>query len=47
VVKKDKGKATKREDKREESPAKKKKPTEYEESPAKKKRDESLVSINI
>jgi hypothetical protein len=48
VKKKDKGKATKREDKREGSDAKKKKPTEREESlvDKKKKRNESPVSMN-
>jgi hypothetical protein len=49
VKKKDKGKATKREDKREGFDTKKKKPTKCEESLVnkKKKRDESLVSINV
>ena len=47
VIKKDKGKAIKREDKYKESLAKKKKLTKCKESLAKKKRDESLVNINV
>jgi hypothetical protein len=49
VKKKDKGKATKREDKCKGSNTKKKKPTKYKESLVnkKKKRDKSLVSINV